>query len=267
MIHDPGNDPNSSKEKVLHVEGDAQDVERVKDIDLIDQHLTRAMSNPDNIEQLESLGRVLSTRRISLTDAQGTLQFDPENFELGILLKTIAYQLDDQGLGQARTGISFRDVTSNGIDAGAAYGPSMSEIFHAVKNLPAAIRNSRKPPLRKIIRDMTGLVKSGEMLLVLGRPGSGCTTFLKTISGEIDQLKSVEGSILYDGVPMPEMLKTFKREVMYNPERKLFFIYFLHNIATYKLTFSLSSGLSFSPFNCEANFKLCRVISNPPRSA
>ena len=36
----------------------------------------------------------------------------------------------------------------------------------------------------QILRDFEGLVKSGEMLVVLGRPGSGCSTLLKTISGE-----------------------------------------------------------------------------------
>ena len=34
-----------------------------------------------------------------------------------------------------------------------------------------------------ILRGFEGLVSSGEMLLVLGRPGSGCTTFLKTLAG------------------------------------------------------------------------------------
>lgn len=31
---------------------------------------------------------------------------------------------------------------------------------------------------------MHGLISTGEMLLVLGRPGSGCTTFLKALAGE-----------------------------------------------------------------------------------
>ncbi|TFL05156.1 putative ABC multidrug transporter [Pterulicium gracile] len=36
----------------------------------------------------------------------------------------------------------------------------------------------------QILRNVDGLVRSGEMLIVLGRPGSGCTTFLKTLAGE-----------------------------------------------------------------------------------
>ena len=35
-----------------------------------------------------------------------------------------------------------------------------------------------------ILQDFEGLVKSGEMLMVLGKPGSGCTTFLKALAGQ-----------------------------------------------------------------------------------
>ena len=35
-----------------------------------------------------------------------------------------------------------------------------------------------------ILKGLDGLVESGEMLVVLGPPGSGCSTLLKTIAGE-----------------------------------------------------------------------------------
>ena len=36
---------------------------------------------------------------------------------------------------------------------------------------------------KDLLRDLEGVVTSGQMLLVLGRPGSGCTTLLKTLAG------------------------------------------------------------------------------------
>lgn len=36
----------------------------------------------------------------------------------------------------------------------------------------------------QILQNLEGLVEAGEMLVVLGPPGSGCSTFLKTIAGE-----------------------------------------------------------------------------------
>lgn len=209
----PGDDP-----KVYDTAPD--NLEADNGFSAIDRNLSRAMSHAENMDELEQLSRHLSSRRQSIVNPDGTLAFDPDNLELTTLLKTLAYRLDQEGLTQARTGVTFKALTSLGVDAGSAYQPSISEIWHSIANLPSAIKAARNPPIRKIIRNVTGFCKSGEMLLVLGRPGSGCTTLLKTIAGEIDQLKGVEGTVLYDGVPLDQMIKTFKREILYNPERK-----------------------------------------------
>lgn len=53
----------------------------------------------------------------------------------------------------------------------------------------------------QILRDFEGLVRSGEMLVVLGRPGSGCSTLLKTISGKTHGFVIDESSnINYQGM-------------------------------------------------------------------
>ena len=38
----------------------------------------------------------------------------------------------------------------------------------------------------QILNGIDGVLDAGEMLVVLGPPGSGCTTFLKTIAGEMN---------------------------------------------------------------------------------
>ncbi len=71
----------------------------------------------------------------------------------------------------------------------------------------------------QILRDFEGLVHSGEMLVVLGRPGSGCSTLLKTISGETHGFYIDEKSdINYQGVPKETMHKDFRGECMYQAE-------------------------------------------------
>src|SRR4029434_10916983 len=60
---------------------------------------------------------------------------------------------------------------------------------------------------------------SGELLAVLGRPGSGCSTFLKSICGELHGLTLGEKTnIHYNGASQPQMKKEFKGEVIYNQE-------------------------------------------------
>jgi ABC-type glutathione transport system ATPase component len=52
-----------------------------------------------------------------------------------------------------------------------------------------------------ILHGFEGVVADGEMLAVLGRPGSGCTTLLKTLAGETRGLKiGRDSEILYQGI-------------------------------------------------------------------
>jgi ABC-type multidrug transport system ATPase subunit len=52
----------------------------------------------------------------------------------------------------------------------------------------------------RILKDFNGLVRKGEMLLVLGRPGSGCSTLLKTLIADTHGLSIDDASVLkYQG--------------------------------------------------------------------
>lgn len=56
------------------------------------------------------------------------------------------------------------------------------------------------------------------MCLVLGCPGSGCTTFLKTIANDRQSYACVSGDVRYAGMGAQEMAKYYKGEVVYNQE-------------------------------------------------
>lgn len=58
------------------------------------------------------------------------------------------------------------------------------------------------------------------MCLVLGCPGSGCTTFLKAIANQRKDYGRVTGDVRYAGIPADEMAKYYKGEVVYNQEGK-----------------------------------------------
>ncbi len=56
------------------------------------------------------------------------------------------------------------------------------------------------------------------MMLVLGRPGSGCSTFLKAIANDRESYAEVIGEIAYGGISAAEQSKNYRGEVNYNPE-------------------------------------------------
>ena len=74
--------------------------------------------------------------------------------------------------------------------------------------------------MRKLIQGHTGLVKDGEMLLVLGRPGSGCSTFLKAVSSSLPSNVTLHpnSEISYGGLSPSEIRGELRGEVIYSGE-------------------------------------------------
>ncbi|KAH9837328.1 ABC-2 type transporter-domain-containing protein [Rhodofomes roseus] len=102
------------------------------------------------------------------------------------------------------------------------------------KLLPAS---HKQVPTTTIIHPQSGLLKPGEMCLVLGTPGAGCTTFLKTIANERREYHGVYGDVRYAGIDAHEMAKSYKGEVVYNMEDDI-------HISTLTVSQTLSFALS-----------------------
>ncbi|KAI0114413.1 BcatrD protein [Nemania sp. FL0031] len=84
---------------------------------------------------------------------------------------------------------------------------------------------ARVPKMRvDIIREFDGLVMSGEMLLVLGNPGSGCTTTLKALAGQTYDIHLGEQSSLnYQGLSPRQMFHEFRGKGTYQAEFDIHF--------------------------------------------
>jgi ATP-binding cassette, subfamily G (WHITE), member 2, SNQ2 len=68
-----------------------------------------------------------------------------------------------------------------------------------------------------LLDNFRGVCKPGEMILVLGKPGSGCTTFLRTIANQRFGYTGVTGEVLY-GRFTAEEFKQYRGEAVYNQE-------------------------------------------------
>ncbi|KAF2142292.1 uncharacterized protein K452DRAFT_226952 [Aplosporella prunicola CBS 121167] len=129
--------------------------------------------------------------------------------------------------GDIQIGVTFRNLNVYGFTSSDQYQQTVaSYILDIPKSLSLLFRrrdsHKRNKPI--ILRDFTGLVRSGEMLLVLGRPGSGCSTFLKTLAGETRGLEIDDVSkINYDSISYQQMHKTFKGDCLYLAELDVHF--------------------------------------------
>ena len=71
----------------------------------------------------------------------------------------------------------------------------------------------------QILKPMDGCINPGELLVVLGRPGAGCTTLLKSISVNTHGFKiSPDTIITYNGFSNKEIKNHYRGEVVYNAE-------------------------------------------------
>lgn len=68
-----------------------------------------------------------------------------------------------------------------------------------------------------LLDNFRGVVNPGEMILVLGRPGSGCTTFLRNIANQRSGYTGVSGDVLY-GPWTADEFKQYRGEAVYNQE-------------------------------------------------
>lgn len=116
-------------------------------------------------------------------------------------------------------GITWKNLTVQVVSADAAIHENVGSQF----NIPQLVQQSRhKPPLKTILDDSHGCVKPGEMLLVLGRPGSGCTTLLNVIANRRSGFKSLTGDMRYGSMDHKEAQK-FRGQIVMNSEEELFF--------------------------------------------
>ena len=186
-------------------------------------------------EQRETLRQIASLRR-SKTDSSerpgleraGTLagvsdddpRLDPESpeFDVYIWSKALMRAMDEDQIRLAKAGFAFRNLNVSGSGAALRLQQDFSSALMAPFRFRDFISTGKKPH-KKILRNFDGIVKSGEMLIVLGRPGSGCSTFLKTICGELAGLELDQGSTVhYNGIQQADMIKEFKGETVYNQE-------------------------------------------------
>lgn len=169
-----------------------------------------ARANTYSEQQYDQLRQTLSRK------STGGDPLDLEhNFSLERYVRELLQRGEQQGVKSRNAGVCFQNVSTYGVGAGVAFEQTIFDPLTAPFRLKELIKGL-KAPTKQIIHNFNGVVKEGEMLLVLGKPGSGCSTMLKTIAGEHNGYKKVEGDIHFHGIPQKTMITKFKGEVVYN---------------------------------------------------
>ncbi|KAK4448665.1 ABC transporter-like protein [Podospora aff. communis PSN243] len=146
---------------------------------------------------------------------------DPESpdFDVARWVQDFVRQWRDKGHAENKLGVAMRDLDVFGSGSALQLQDTVGSVLSAPLRVGEMFGGSKKGQRRHILHGFNALLKSGELLAVLGRPGSGCSTFLKTMCGELYGLELGEKSNLhYNGISQARMKKEFKGEVIYNQE-------------------------------------------------
>ncbi|KII90642.1 hypothetical protein PLICRDRAFT_136999 [Plicaturopsis crispa FD-325 SS-3] len=168
------------------------------------------------LEQQKQSGEKVSV------NSDETLTGHKDAFDLEKTMRAMVQKKKSANIKDRELGVYFKDLTVTGLGASASYQPTLGSKLNPM-NIVESIQAQRHPPIRTILTGFEGVVRPGEMLLVLGRPGSGCSTLLKTLANQRDEYHSVTGDVHYDSLSSAEIAKHYRGDVQYCPEDDVHF--------------------------------------------
>ncbi|KAJ5612686.1 ABC multidrug transporter atrF [Penicillium lagena] len=207
--------------------GAIEDLEEMRR-ELTQLSLQRSKSNTArSVRRFKSRASQRRDEEKAIQEAASDTEVDGE-FDLGEFL--VGGHLERRttaGEPAKQIGVVFKNLTVQGVETGASFvrtlphavvGTFGPDLYNLVCRFIPALQFGKKPPVRDLISDFNGAVREGEMMLVLGRPGAGCTTFLKAIANDRDAFAAVKGEVNYGSLSAEEQNRHFRGEVNYNPE-------------------------------------------------
>ncbi|EGC31159.1 hypothetical protein DICPUDRAFT_40327 [Dictyostelium purpureum] len=124
-----------------------------------------------------------------------------------------------------KMGVSIKNLTVVGRGADSSIIADNLTPFKGILNLfnPLKYFKENKFLTFNILNDINMFVEDGEMLLVLGRPGAGCSTLLRVISNQTESYIDVKGEVKYGNIPAADWKNKYRGETLYTPEEDIHF--------------------------------------------
>lgn len=189
------------------------------------QNSTQSAPNKSDAQSIFSSGVEGVNPIFSDPEAPGyDPKLDPnsENFSSAAWVKNMAHlsAADPDFYKPYSLGCAWKNLSASGASADVAYQSTVVNIpYKILKSGLRKFQRSKETNTFQILKPMDGCLNPGELLVVLGRPGSGCTTLLKSISSNTHGFDlGADTKISYSGYSGDDIKKHFRGEVVYNAE-------------------------------------------------
>ncbi|ORX47212.1 hypothetical protein DM01DRAFT_1410327 [Hesseltinella vesiculosa] len=225
LAHDNKVDRDQDHYDRAHLHGSDDDTVHEHTVTRTDTHRTEggygeregnAVDIESAMQGYEDLRKEL-TKQLSKT--AGEAEAGLPEFDLTDFLKNQTDQSEAAGFHPKQMGLIWKDLVVQGLGADAKVIPTNATVLANFLQFWKWGRKQGKD--FTILRNNDGFCKDGEMLLVLGRPGSGCTTLLRVLANMRKSYTSITGEVTYGGIDAEEFSKFYRGEVTYCEEEDL----------------------------------------------
>ncbi|CAH6719702.1 pleiotropic ABC efflux transporter of multiple drugs Cdr1p [[Candida] jaroonii] len=152
---------------------------------------------------------------------------DSDSFDAKFWVKNLRKlrDSDEDYYKHNKLGIGYKNLVASGIATDSDYLSTVSNgVWKFMKDNYNNFFNDKPERYFDILKSMDGLMLPGEVTVVLGRPGSGCSTLLKTIASQTYGFKvSPESQISYDGLSPSDIKNNHRGDVIYSAETDIHF--------------------------------------------
>ena len=157
-----------------------------------------------------------------LERAPSTAETEEEQFDLESTLRGNQAAEIASGIRPKHIGVVWDKLTVSGTGGVTNLVKTFPDAFTSFFNVYETAKNilgfGKRGREVDILKDFRGVTKPGEMVLVLGRPGAGCTTFLKVVANQRYGYTGVHGDVHYGPFDANIFAKQFRGEAVYNQE-------------------------------------------------
>ncbi|KAI8826583.1 ABC transporter protein [Fimicolochytrium jonesii] len=208
---------NSSSERLINVDERHKQTESDGKVAMLAKGLSRQFS----IESLSSL------RQNNDFHIEPGSNLDPQSptFSPRAWVKALLslHSRDPERFPKRTAGVAFRNLNVFGYGADTDYQRTVQTGLHDVVGWVKSVLGIGQRKIQ-ILHDFDGVVHSGEMLVLLGSPGSGCSTLLKTLAGETHgYIINSDVYLNYQGISAKQMHSDFRGEAIYTAETDVHF--------------------------------------------
>ncbi|CAD1812249.1 unnamed protein product [Candida parapsilosis] len=197
------------------------------------QQLARTYTNEDTSSAaglkryLTHMSQVPGVNPVEEESADERLDPNSDSFDAKFWVKNMRklFENNPDYYKPSKLGVGYRNLRAYGTANDTDYQPTVTNaLWKLATEALGHVRKEDESKMFNILKHMDAIMRPGELTVVLGRPGAGCSTLLKTIAVNTYGFHlGKESKITYDGLTQKDISKHYRGDIIYSAETDVHF--------------------------------------------